>query len=68
MNASLEKKVPSSPLIDAVNRNNSGKHIPGASDEGGHQRSIRFEADRVEKEGTVEKDDIDAGELLEERN
>ncbi|URE29916.1 hypothetical protein MUK42_26356, partial [Musa troglodytarum] len=46
-------------------RNESGDDVDQSRDDGGHQGGVVAETEGLEQDGSVEHDDVDAGELLE---
>jgi hypothetical protein len=60
-----EQHAPPEP-VDGEDGHHGGEHVDEAGDDGGHERGVALEPQRLEQHRRVEHDHVDAGELLEE--
>ncbi|URE29913.1 hypothetical protein MUK42_26356 [Musa troglodytarum] len=65
LNTALEKESTAANFVDGDDRNESGDDVDQSRDDGGHQGGVVAETEGLEQDGSVEHDDVDAGELLE---
>ena len=59
-----EQRLPSEPIDEEISHQ-GGEHVDGARHHGGQKRGLVAEPDGLEEHWHVEKDDVDARELLE---
>nr|CAB3494155.1 unnamed protein product [Digitaria exilis] len=66
--ASLEEELAAAEAVDGGDGHERRHDVDQPGDHRRHERRVPTEPDRLEQHGRVEHDDVDAGELLEERD